>query len=132
MANSGRLSLTEAVVSARLPESAWMDAATAGDVAGVELSLENAVVHIGHSAEDGPRRGPLMLVLSTTPEAMRALGLLLLTKGGAPVFNEREWRLVANTLAAAASAEENDDYISLAAEPSAIREIADRIEEAYR
>jgi len=91
----GQLELSNGTVSAIAAFNARMDAAVAGEVAGFELVLERANVR----EELGPDFRPgLTLNVTLAPIQMRALGLLLLYKGGSPAFNEREWRDIANAL----------------------------------
>jgi len=91
----GQLELDTGAVSVGAAFAARMDAAVVNEIAGFELELSFAKVR----EELGPDSRPgLTLNVTLTPTQMRGLGLLLLIKTGAPAFNEREWRDIANAL----------------------------------
>jgi hypothetical protein len=91
----------EGVVTGRV-DGIYMDAAVAGDTAGLEVSLETA--HAFDQAR-GTRHRKLELTLDMTPQTMRELAVLLAQKSGLPALNEREWRMVAQALLASGESE---------------------------
>lgn len=115
----GDLSLTDGALSAHIPPGAHMDAAVAkgnDSMAAFEIGVVQANITIG-PREDF--RSPLSLEVSCDRATMLELGCLLLDKGGAPAFNERQWRMIATALRAVTGTGE-------------VFVMADQIEKAYR
>jgi hypothetical protein len=124
MSTHATLSLTEGSVSASIAPGAYMDAAVAPNddgIAGFEIAVDGAHVTAG-PREDF--RSPLTLTVSCDRATMLELGCLLLDKGGAPAFNEREWRIIADALRYSVS---GGEYV----QPDRTIEMAKQIEEAY-
>jgi hypothetical protein len=118
MTTHGHLSLSEGVVSTTVAPGAHMDAAVAkGDdsIAAFEIGVGHANVTVG-ARED--YRAPLTLTVSCDRATMLELGCLLLDRGGAPAFNERQWRMIATALRAVTGTGE-------------VFVMADQIEKAY-
>jgi hypothetical protein len=120
MSTHATLSLTEGSVSASIAPGAYMDAAVAPNdngIAGFEIAVGGAHVTAG-PREDF--RSPLTLTVSCDRATMLELGSLLLDKGGAPAFNERQWRMIADALRAHAYTGTGEVF-----------QMADQIERAY-
>jgi hypothetical protein len=94
----------------------YADAGTTRDGRMAALELETVGELRVHERDDG-RRQVLSLDFAGGREHMRRIGLLLLSKSGAPVFTEPEWRLIASAL----RAEDTEERA----------ELAGRIEQAY-
>lgn len=80
-------------VSLTATDSGYMDAAVVNTLAGLELEIQGEL----RVAERDDKRSNI-LSMTLTPARMRALGLLLLAKSGAPALTEPQWRQVIDAL----------------------------------
>ena len=112
------------VVTANIPAGAHMDAAIAGEIAGIELEVSRSALRSNTARSE--RRAALTLTLDMTPGTMRDLAYLLVDRLGWPAFTEPEWRRIASALNAGRLAStDRDERLILAT-------LAERIEAAYR
>lgn len=95
MSTNGRLTFDTGVISANVPDGAYMDAAVVGDMAGIEVAIGDPVVRFGR---DESYRADPILVLDLTPTRMRELLTLLTARLDLPALSDPEWRLVVRAL----------------------------------
>lgn len=122
---TGKLEVSGGVLSVRLPVHGYADAAVVGSTAGIELAVEDVVVHVGQS---GTHRADPCLTIACDPATMQQLTLLLCDKLGWPALVANEWRLVAVALHALANMHEEEP--SAGVDPAAMRDLGERIAEA--
>jgi hypothetical protein len=123
---TGKLELSGGIVSARVPVNGYADAAVVGSTAGIELAIENVVVHVG--TDPSMQRANPVLTLALEPATMQQLTLMLCEKLGWPALVANEWRLVAVALHALANM--HDEHPSAGIDPAAMRALGERIAEA--
>jgi hypothetical protein len=104
----------------------YMDAGRAGDIAGIEFSVDKMRVC------DQPRESrhaDAVLTLDCTPAVLLQMATAILTKLGLPAFNERQWRLIqaACSLAIANSLDNPDTVAELSAIAEQIKTATDTI-----
>lgn len=87
--------ITNGVVSGTIKPLGYVDAAVHGETAGLEIALEN--VRVSDHAQPS-YRAPLVLTLACSPENLKVLALVFAERSGMPLFNDREWRLIADHL----------------------------------
>lgn len=95
----------------------YADAAATSDGSMAALELE-IVGDLRVYEREGERRQVLTLDFAGGREHMRRIGLLLLSKSGAPTFTEPEWHVIVDVLRGGRTTDVSDD-------------LANRIEEAY-
>lgn len=93
---TGRVWVTEGVVSARVEPGSLIDAAVSGEMAGLEFEVADATVHFGPRTD---YRSDCTLSLSMRPHTMETLLTVLADKLQLPAFNSREWNDIADMLA---------------------------------
>lgn len=126
---NGKLAVEEGLLAVQIQPGGHIGAAVtasgdvAGDVAGIEIELAGANVHIGTPPD---RPNALTLDIATERAEMERLLMMLAEALGLPAFTEGEWRITAEALR------------ETAGEPGAFNmngltrvEMALKIEEAY-
>lgn len=87
--------LDRAVLSAHIPDGAYMDAAKSGGLAGLELECTLHALRTGAEPHRGTRD---IVTLDADPATLQRLGLTILERLGTPALNDSEWRMVIGAL----------------------------------
>lgn len=86
-----------AVLSAHIPDGAYMDAAKSDGLAGLELECTLHALRTGAESYRGTRD---IVTLDADPATLQRLALTILERLDTPALNDSEWRMVIGALRA--------------------------------
>lgn len=95
MPTTGKLSLSEGVISVSAHSASHVEAAVVGDTAGLELTVNEANVYVGR--EDDRRPG-VTLTIAMHRATLLQIATAALDGLGTPAFTQDEWLEIANVL----------------------------------